>query len=213
MAVPRPPHFSRSATVSRGIARSRPISATMTTIWFSEPRERWAAVSRATDTALAFSRSVEGARRRLASPETQREPGTETRPASAGQAPAMLLHDFGALLASTKFHGYVLAGALRHPFLLAGALLSLFPILWMIAASFMPTGMANTFPPRLLPDHPTMQHYHDVFTRLSMGRYLMNSGIIAIVVCLVVAAFSGQATSPVTPPAAGSPRGSVCRSR
>ena len=63
--------------------------------------------------------------------------------------------------------------------LIAGALLSLFPILWMISASFMPTGMANTFPPRLLPDHPTIQHYHDVFTRLSMSRYLVNSGSIA----------------------------------
>ncbi len=69
--------------------------------------------------------------------------------------------------------------------LIAGALLSLFPILWMISASFMPTGMANTFPPRLLPDHPTIQHYRDVFTRLSMGRYLVNSGIIAIVVTVL----------------------------
>jgi DHA1 family bicyclomycin/chloramphenicol resistance-like MFS transporter len=36
----------------------------------------------------------------------------ETRPASTAQSPAMLLRDWGALLASGKFHGYVLAGAL-----------------------------------------------------------------------------------------------------
>jgi DHA1 family bicyclomycin/chloramphenicol resistance-like MFS transporter len=36
----------------------------------------------------------------------------ETRPASAAQAPATLLRDCGVLLASAKFHGYVLAGAL-----------------------------------------------------------------------------------------------------
>lgn len=80
--------------------------------------------------------------------------------------------------------------------LIIGALLSLFPILWMISASFMPTGMANTFPPRLLPDHPTLQHYRDVFTRLSMGRYLLNSGIIAVVVTvlsLVVNSMAGYA--------------------
>jgi multiple sugar transport system permease protein len=80
--------------------------------------------------------------------------------------------------------------------LIAGALLSLFPILWMISASFMPTGMANTFPPRLLPDHPTIQHYRDVFTRLSMSRYLVNSGIIAIVVTvlsLIVNSMAGYA--------------------
>jgi multiple sugar transport system permease protein len=83
-----------------------------------------------------------------------------------------------------------------YALLIIGALLSLFPILWMISASFMPTGMANTFPPRLLPDHPTMQHYHDVFTRLSMGRYLLNSGIIAIVVTglsLIVNSMAGYA--------------------
>ena len=83
-----------------------------------------------------------------------------------------------------------------YTLLIIGALLSLFPILWMISASFMPTGMANTFPPRLLPDHPTMQHYRDVFTRLSMGRYLLNSGIIAIVVTslsLIVNSMAGYA--------------------
>ena len=69
--------------------------------------------------------------------------------------------------------------------LIIGALLSLFPILWMISASFMPTGMANTFPPRLLPDHPTLQHYRDVFTRLNMAHYLVNSGIISIVVTVL----------------------------
>jgi multiple sugar transport system permease protein len=80
--------------------------------------------------------------------------------------------------------------------LIFGALLSLFPILWMISASFMPTGMANTFPPRLLPDHPTLQHYHDVFTRLSMGRYLLNSGIIATAVTalsLIINSMAGYA--------------------
>jgi MFS transporter, DHA1 family, multidrug resistance protein len=36
----------------------------------------------------------------------------ETRPESAAGAPALLLRDWGALLADAKFHGYVLAGAL-----------------------------------------------------------------------------------------------------
>ncbi|MDQ2929796.1 MAG: carbohydrate ABC transporter permease [Gemmatimonadota bacterium] len=80
--------------------------------------------------------------------------------------------------------------------LVIGALLSLFPIIWMISASFMPTGQANTFPPRLWPDHPTFQHYRDVFTRLSMSRYLVNSGIISIVVTvlsLIVNSMAGYA--------------------
>ena len=85
---------------------------------------------------------------------------------------------------------------LLYAALIVGALLSIFPILWMISASFMPTGMANTFPPRLIPDHPTLQHYRDVFTRLNMGRDLLNSGIIATVVTvlsLVVNSMAGYA--------------------
>ena len=77
-----------------------------------------------------------------------------------------------------------------YALLIIGALLSLFPILWMISASFMPTGMANTFPPRLLPDHPTMQHYRDVFTRLSMGRYLLNSLLVACAITFLSLVFN-----------------------
>jgi len=83
-----------------------------------------------------------------------------------------------------------------YALLIIGALLAIFPIVWMISASFMPTGMANTFPPRLWPDHPTFQHYRDVFTRLNMGRYLVNSGIISIVVTvlsLIVNSMAGYA--------------------
>ena len=63
--------------------------------------------------------------------------------------------------------------------LLLGAFLSLAPMLWMISASLMQTGEATQYPPRLLPRDPTLEHYRDVFTRLNMGRYLLNSAIIA----------------------------------
>jgi multiple sugar transport system permease protein len=86
--------------------------------------------------------------------------------------------------------------ALLYVLLVAGAIVALFPMLWMISASLMPTGMANTFPPRLLPDHPTFAHYRDVFTRLEMGRYLVNSALIAVtvtVVSLVINSMAGYA--------------------
>lgn len=69
-----------------------------------------------------------------------------------------------------------------HAALVLGALLALFPLLWMIAASFMPTGMANQYPPHLIPRHPTFAHYRAIFTRLAMGRFVLNSAIIALVV-------------------------------
>ncbi len=63
--------------------------------------------------------------------------------------------------------------------LLVGAFLAMLPMLWMLSASLMATGEATQYPPRLLPSDPTLEHYRDVFTRLNMGRYLLNSAIIA----------------------------------
>ena len=49
-------------------------------------------------------------------------------------------------------------------------------MLWMVAASFMPAGEANAYPPRLLPSALTLAHYATLFTRLDLGRNLINSG-------------------------------------
>ncbi|MGH7508257.1 MAG: carbohydrate ABC transporter permease [Gemmatimonadales bacterium] len=55
-------------------------------------------------------------------------------------------------------------------------------MLWMLAASFMPAGEASSYPPRLLPSRPTVDHYRTLFTRLDLGRSLLNSGIVALTV-------------------------------
>lgn len=75
-----------------------------------------------------------------------------------------------------------LAPIALHVALILGALLALFPLLWMVSASFMQTGMANQYPPHLLPRHPTFAHYREIFTRLSMGRFVLNSAIISLIV-------------------------------
>jgi len=69
-----------------------------------------------------------------------------------------------------------------HAALILGALIALFPLFWMVSASFMQTGMANQYPPHLVPRHPTFAHYREIFTRLSMGRFVLNSAIISLVV-------------------------------
>jgi len=74
---------------------------------------------------------------------------------------------------------------LLHLLLVAFALLTLAPFLWMLAASFMPTGEASAIPPRLLPSAPTLEHYRDLFTRLDMGRYALNSMLIALMATLI----------------------------
>jgi multiple sugar transport system permease protein len=83
-----------------------------------------------------------------------------------------------------------------YTLLITGAILSLVPIIWMVSASLMPTGEASTFPPRLFPSTVTFSHYYDLFTRLSLGRYLFNSAFIAIVVTglsLIINAMAGYA--------------------
>ena len=59
--------------------------------------------------------------------------------------------------------------------------LSLLPLLWMLSASFMAQGEATTFPPALLPSDPTLVHYRDLFGRLALGRYAMNSAVVATI--------------------------------
>jgi multiple sugar transport system permease protein len=85
---------------------------------------------------------------------------------------------------------------LLHLGLAAGALLTLAPLLWMTAASFMAPGEANRLPPPLWPEAPTLDNYRQLFTRLDMLRYLVNSAIVttvATVLSVVVTSLAGYA--------------------
>jgi multiple sugar transport system permease protein len=74
---------------------------------------------------------------------------------------------------------------LLYALLFIGAALALFPMLWMLSASVMPTGEAATFPPRFFPSRVTFEHYTALFTRIEIGRYLLNSLIVASTVTLL----------------------------
>jgi multiple sugar transport system permease protein len=65
------------------------------------------------------------------------------------------------------------------------ALLTALPLLWMLSASFMATGEAQSLPPRLLPAHPTLVHYGDLFGRLALGRSLGNTVLLATLITAV----------------------------
>jgi multiple sugar transport system permease protein len=79
----------------------------------------------------------------------------------------------------------ILLKSALYAILVVGAGITLTPILWMLSASFMKTGEANTFPPHFLPHHLTMEHYIALFTRLSLARYVFNSLLLAAIVTLV----------------------------
>ena len=80
-----------------------------------------------------------------------------------------------------------------HAALVVLSLLTLAPLAWMVSASFMPTGEAAAFPPRLVPSDPTLDHYRDLFTRLNLGRYALNSALLATVVTVLSTAVNAAA--------------------
>jgi multiple sugar transport system permease protein len=82
---------------------------------------------------------------------------------------------------------------LLHLALVAGGALTLFPLLWMLSASFMASGEATTFPPHLIPHAATLDQYRQLFVRLNIGRAFLSSATIAIVATLGSLLFSSMA--------------------
>ena len=70
--------------------------------------------------------------------------------------------------------------------LILGAVLAMLPMVWMVSASLMPTGEASTYPPHFFPSRITFAHYTDLFTRLNLGRNLLNSAFLAFVVTFAI---------------------------
>ena len=97
--------------------------------------------------------------------------------------------------ASTLTHSF-LPTLLLHGLLILGLLLAMTPLWWMIAASLMPPGEANSIPPRLWPSAVTFEHYTALFTRLDLARYLLNSTLLAgavTVISLLINSMAGYA--------------------
>jgi multiple sugar transport system permease protein len=60
-----------------------------------------------------------------------------------------------------------------------GAAVVLLPFVWMLATSFKTEGEIFSNPAQLLPAHPTIQAYIDVWRRIPFGRFFINSVIFA----------------------------------
>jgi multiple sugar transport system permease protein len=73
---------------------------------------------------------------------------------------------------------------LLHAVLIAGGLITLFPLLWMLSASFMSNGESTTFPPHILPHAATLAQYRALFLRLNLGRAFLSSTIVAVTVTI-----------------------------
>jgi len=72
---------------------------------------------------------------------------------------------------------------------------ALFPILWGLSSSLKPTDRIIEFPPRLLPEAPTPEHYQRIFAD-DAAFYIMNSALVSaatVVLTLALAALGGYA--------------------
>ena len=86
-----------------------------------------------------------------------------------------------------------LESAVLHGVLIAGGVGTLFPLFWMLSASFMSTGEAATFPPHLVPHAATLAQYRQLFTRLNLGRAFFSSAFVASVVTVSSVLFGSMA--------------------
>jgi len=77
--------------------------------------------------------------------------------------------------------------------LLGLSAVALFPLVWMLSASFMSPGEASNYPPVLVPQKPTLANYRELFARVGMGRYLANSVLLAVAATLLSLIFNVMA--------------------
>jgi multiple sugar transport system permease protein len=77
-------------------------------------------------------------------------------------------------------NGTIVIGALLG----VGALATAFPFLWMMFASVKPRSESVAYPPQLLPQHPTLEFFVQLFTELDFGRYLLNT-LAIVLICML----------------------------
>jgi len=73
---------------------------------------------------------------------------------------------------------------LVYLFLTLGVLSMAVPYVWMIVTSIKPIEELQTYPPSFIVKNPTLEPYQELFSLLPMGRYILNSLLVACVVTL-----------------------------
>jgi multiple sugar transport system permease protein len=69
--------------------------------------------------------------------------------------------------------------------LLAAAALAVAPLVWMVSVSLMAAGESSTYPPPLLPEAPSLEHYRVLLERGGIARQFLNSLGLAVAVTII----------------------------
>ncbi|GAB4156434.1 MAG: carbohydrate ABC transporter permease [Cyanobacteria bacterium J069] len=85
-----------------------------------------------------------------------------------------------------------------YALLVAIALVMLLPLLWLVSTAFKaPTENIFEFPPRFLPQSPTLQNFVTVWQTNPFGRYLFNSTLVAVLTVALNLLFCSLAAYPL----------------
>lgn len=87
-----------------------------------------------------------------------------------------------------------IGAVVTHAILIAGSVFMLLPMLWMLATSFKPASEIIVWPPRLLPQMPTLDNYRGLFDAIPFPRFFGNSvflSVIATVSVVITSAIAG----------------------
>jgi multiple sugar transport system permease protein len=92
-----------------------------------------------------------------------------------------------------QFRRYFVEDGIRHLILAPMALVIVFPILWMVLTSLKPSAETILWPPRLLPNAPTLGNYREVFLRWPFLRFFLNSLLVSGVSTVAILLTSSSA--------------------
>jgi multiple sugar transport system permease protein len=81
----------------------------------------------------------------------------------------------------------------RHLILAPLAFLIVFPIAWMVLTSLKPSAETVLWPPKMLPQAPTLHNYYEVFVRWPFLRFFLNSLVVSGVSTLAILLTSSSA--------------------
>lgn len=82
---------------------------------------------------------------------------------------------------------------LAYVLLIGFALIEFLPFIWALSASFknqQEIQSSLSFPPKFIPDNPTLQNYGDIFSIVPFGTWYLNSFFVAIVTTLLTLFFA-----------------------
>ena len=94
---------------------------------------------------------------------------------------------------SYRVRRFLVEDGIRHLILAPLAFFIVFPIAWMVLTSLKPSAETILWPPRMLPQAPTLENYREIFLRWPFLRFFLNSLLVSGVSTVMILLTSSSA--------------------